>query len=65
MPGWIAFGEATTAQDIARQGYHFRLSSQDAGHVRRWVMRSKLFKTLPLMYIDNALCECLVSLLGF
>ena len=64
VPGEITFGEAVTAQDIAREGYHFRRNSQGIGHVWRWVMLSKLFKTsLPLMCIDNSLCVCMVSLL--
>ena len=64
VPSEMTFGEAITAQDIARQGYHFRRNSQGIGHVWRWIMRSKLFKTsLPLMCIDDSLFVCMVSLL--
>ena len=35
VPGEMTFGKAISAQDIARQGYHFQRISLGAGRVRR------------------------------
>ena len=40
LSGEMTFGKAISAQDIARQGYHFRRISLGAGRVRRWIMPS-------------------------